>query len=60
MNVTESEIVSVVNELCSKTSTDYIGLNLEIIKHVPNIAKPLLYKQQIFLGWYHFHWIDII
>ena len=38
------EVVSVVNELCFKRSTDYIGLNMEIIKHViSNIAKPLCY-----------------
>ena len=44
MNVTESEVVSVVNELNFKRSTDYIGLNIEIIKHViSNIAKPLCY-----------------
>ena len=28
MSVTESEIVSVVNELSFKNSTDYIGLNM--------------------------------
>ena len=42
MSATESEIVSVVNELCHKRSIDYIGLNMKIIKHViSNIAKPL-------------------
>ena len=41
---TECEIVSVVIELSFKKSADYIGLNMEIIKHVmPNIAKPLCY-----------------
>ena len=44
MSVTESEVVSVVNELNFKRSTDYIGLNMEIIKHViSNIEKPLCY-----------------
>ena len=44
MSVAESEVVSVVNELSFKRSTDYIGLNMEIIKHViSNIAKPLCY-----------------
>ena len=40
LSVTESQVVSAVNELCFKRSTDYIGLNMEIIKHVmSNIAK---------------------
>ena len=53
MSVTESKIVSVVNELSLKKSTNYIGLYMKIIRHViPNIAKTtVLYKQQIFLGW---------
>ena len=34
MSVAESEVVSVVNELCLKRSTDNIGLNMEIIKHI--------------------------
>ena len=34
MIVTESEVVSAVNELYVKRSTDYIGLNMEIIRHV--------------------------
>ena len=39
MSVAESEIVSVVNELSLKRSTDYIGLNMEIIKYaIPNIS----------------------
>ena len=39
-----SVVVSAVNELCFKRSTDYIGLNMEMIKHVvTNIAKPLCY-----------------
>ena len=38
-NVTESEVVSAVNELCFKRSTNYIGLNMKIIKHIiSNIA----------------------
>ena len=44
MSVAESEVVSVVNELCFKRCTDFIGLNMEIIRHViSNIAKPLCY-----------------
>ena len=48
MSVTKSENTYIVNELSSKKSTDYIGLNMEIInnnnKHaIPNIAKPLCY-----------------
>ena len=44
ISVTESEVVSAVNELSFKISTDYIGLNMEIIEHVIlNIAKPLCY-----------------
>ena len=44
MRVTESEIVSVVNEPSFEKSTYYIGLNMGIIKQViPNIAKPLCY-----------------
>ena len=44
MSATESEIVSIVNELRLKRSTDNISLNIEIIKHViPNIAKPISY-----------------
>ena len=44
MSFTESENVSVVNELSSKKSTDHIGLNKEIIKYViANTAKPLYY-----------------
>ena len=44
MSIAVSEIVSVVNELSFKRSTDYIALNMELIKHVvPNIAKPLCY-----------------
>ena len=46
MSISESEIVSVMNELCLNRSTDYIGLNMEIIKHaMPNITKPLLHRQ---------------
>ena len=45
ISVTESEIASVVNELSHIKSTDGIGLNMEIIKHViPNLAQPLLYR----------------
>ena len=44
ISVTESEVSSAVNELCFKRSTDYIGLTLEIMKHViSNITKPLCY-----------------
>ena len=44
MSAAESEIVFVMTGLSSNKSTDYIGLNMEIIKHViPNIAKPLYY-----------------
>ena len=52
MSVIESEVVSVVNELSFKRSADYIGLNMEIIKHViSNIAKPLCYiSNKSFLG----------
>ena len=43
MSVIDSEVVSAVNELCLKRS-DYIGFNMEVIKHViSNIAKPLCY-----------------
>ena len=44
ISVAESVIVSVVKELSFKKSTDYIGLNMEIIKHVmPFLANPLCY-----------------
>ena len=41
-----------MNELSFKRSTDYIGLNMEIIKHViSNIAKPPCYiSNKSFLG----------
>ena len=45
MSVAESEVVYPVNELCCIQSTDYIGLYMEIIKHViANIEKPQCYK----------------
>ena len=39
VSVAESEIVSVVNELSFKMSTDYIGLNMEIIKMLYQILQ---------------------
>ena len=44
VSVAEIEIVSIVNELSAQKSADYIGLNMDIFKHViPNIAKPLCF-----------------
>ena len=44
MSVTESEIVSVLDEFSLNRSTDYIGLNMEIIRHfISFIVKPLCY-----------------
>ena len=51
VSVTESEVASAVNELCLKISTGYIGLNMEIMKHViSNIAKPICYIRSFLDG----------
>ena len=51
MSVIESKIVSVVNEINQRKYTDYIGLDMEIIKHaIPNITKLRCYISNKFFG----------